>query len=192
MPPHSHPATSYLFMVLSEENKRREGEEQSQEGERGRGRRMGMGRRGLFWRLLSWLSSLTSTCTPTEPIDATTAEPALVPSTLLTGAGRPEFTRTLEKKQGCARWDSRRISCTDSPECVALGEPPDLHRLFTDSSVDNAPRGGLSSATLKGMLNFLERSQSHLYPSTQACPVFLAPQPLPVPPLHWPFSQAHT
>lgn len=103
MPPHSHPATSYLFMVLSDEKERREGEEQSQEGERGRGRRMGMGRRGLFSRLLSWLSSLTSTCTPTEPIDATTAEPALVPSTLLTGAGRPEFTRTLEKKQGCAR-----------------------------------------------------------------------------------------
>lgn len=38
-------------------------------------------------------------CTSTGTIDATTAETALVPTTLLTGAGRPDFTRTLEKSR---------------------------------------------------------------------------------------------
>lgn len=38
-------------------------------------------------------------CTSTGPIDTTTAEMALVLSTLLTGAGRPDFTRTLEKSR---------------------------------------------------------------------------------------------
>lgn len=176
-------------MVLSEEKEKREGEVQSQEGGRGRGRK-GMGRRGLFWRLLSWLSSLTSTCTSTGTIDATTAETALVPTTLLTGAGRPDFTRTLEKSRAV-------LGETVEKSVVLIHQsvwPWESHLISTGCLLTHQSimlLTGLSSATLKGMLNFLERSQPHLYPSTQACPVFLAPLSPASPPSHWPFSQ-HT
>lgn len=79
-------------------------------------------------------------CTSTVTIDATTAETALVPTTLLTGAGRPDFTRTLEK--------SRAVLGETVEESVVLihqsvwpWESHLIHRLFTDSSVDNAPHG---------------------------------------------------
>lgn len=86
----------------------------------------------------------------------------------------PDFTRTLEENRAVLG-ETAEESVVLTAECGLGSHLASTDHLLTHHWIMLLI--GLSSATLKCMLNFLERSQSYLHPSTQACPVPLTPLP---------------